>query len=190
MSEEIASPSLDEPRSAPRFAWGRMLVWVFLGGLLLLLFFGLLRTQGTNVRIGKPAPDFTLTTYDGQEIRLSALRGKVVLINFWASWCKPCEDEAEELEEAWRYFQPRGDVLFLGIAWTDTEEKSLAYLQRFGITYPNGADMGTRISQLYRITGVPETYIVDRQGKLVYIKISPFQSTQEIIDAVTPYLEQ
>ncbi len=190
MPDEVIPSSLPDAQPASRFSWGRVLVWAFLGGLLLLLFFGLLRAQGTNVRIGKPAPDFTLTTYDGQVIQLSALRGKVVLINFWASWCKPCEDEAEELEAAWRYFQPRGDVLFLGIAWTDTEEKSLAYLQRFGITYPNGADMGTRISQLYRITGVPETYLVDRQGNLVYIKISPFLSTQEIIDVITPYLEQ
>jgi cytochrome c biogenesis protein CcmG/thiol:disulfide interchange protein DsbE len=141
------------------------------------------------MRIGQPAPDFSITTFDGQQYRLSDLRGKVIVVNFWASWCKPCEQEAADLETAWRYYQPGGNVVFLGIDWTDTEKNGLAYLARFGITYPNGPDLGTRISQAYRITGVPETYIIDRQGNLAYAKLSPFLSLGEIKAAIDPLLE-
>jgi cytochrome c biogenesis protein CcmG/thiol:disulfide interchange protein DsbE len=141
------------------------------------------------VQVGRRAPDFTLTTFDGQQIHLADLKGKVVVLNFWASWCKPCEQEAADLESAWRYYQPRGDVEFLGVAWTDTEKKSLAYLQKFDITYPNGPDLGTRISQAYRTTGVPETYIIDKDGILAFVKFSPFLSLGEIRTVIDSLLE-
>lgn len=173
--------------SRPR--WGRIVAWVGLGALLLVLFLGLLRSQQGPVARGQKAPDFTLTSFDGQQYRLSDLRGKVVVLNFWASWCKPCEQEAADLESAWRYYQGRGDVVFLGVAWTDTEKKSLEYLAKFDITYPNGPDLGTRISQAYRATGVPETYIIDRNGFLADFKLSPFLSLNEIRAVIDPLLE-
>jgi cytochrome c biogenesis protein CcmG/thiol:disulfide interchange protein DsbE len=165
--------------------WGRIFAWIGLGLLLLILFLGLLRAQEGPVAVGKRAPDFTLTSFDGQEYRLSDLRGKVVVLNFWASWCKPCEQEAADLEAAWRYYQGQGDgVVFLGVAYTDTEKNALEYLEKFDITYPNGPDLGTRISQAYRITGVPETYIIDRDGVLAYARLSPFLSLDEILAGV------
>ncbi len=173
--------------SRPR--WGRILAWLGLAALLVLLFLGLLRAQEGPIGVGKKAPDFTLTSFSGETYTLSQLQGKVVLVNFWASWCKPCEQEAADLEAAWRYYQPRQDVVFLGIAWTDTESKSFGYLQKFDITYPNGPDLGTRISQAYRTTGVPETYIIDKNGELAYVKLSPFVSIDEIKQAIEPLLE-
>ncbi len=167
-----------------------ILVWVALVGLLVIVGVQLFRRQQGPVKIGSPAPDFTLTTFDGQTYTLSELRGNVVLVNFWASWCKPCEQEAADLETAWRYYQPGGQVQFLGIDWTDTEPKAMAYLEKFGITYPNGPDLGTRISQAYRTTGVPETYIVDQEGNLAYIKLSPFLSVEEIQAVIDPLLEK
>jgi cytochrome c biogenesis protein CcmG/thiol:disulfide interchange protein DsbE len=187
-----SQPQEAPPQGAPapsRPRWGWILAWVALFALLALLFFGLRRTQQGPVEIGRVAPDFTLTTFDGQEIRLSEQKGKVVVLNFWASWCKPCEREAADLETAWRYYQPGGDVLFLGVDWTDTEKKAQQYLTKFGITYPNGPDLGTRISQAYRTTGVPETYIIDRDGILAYVKFSPFLSIDEIKNAIDPLLE-
>ncbi|OGO36430.1 MAG: hypothetical protein A2W35_15815 [Chloroflexi bacterium RBG_16_57_11] len=176
--------------TARRPRWGRILAWTGLFALLVLVFFGLLRAQKGQFKIGERAPNFTLTSFDGQTYDLADLRGKVVVMNLWASWCKPCEQEAADLEAAWRHYQPRGDVVFLGVAWTDTDKKSLEYLDRFDITYPNGPDLGTRIAQAYRITGVPETYVIDREGVLSYVKFSPFLSVDEIIAVVDPVLEK
>jgi len=174
-------------RGRPR--WGRILAWVGLALLLSLTFFGLLRAQSGQKAVGQRAPEFTLTTFDGKTYTSEALRGKVVVLNFWASWCKPCEQEADELEQAWRLYADREDVIFLGVAWTDTDKKSLEYLSKFGITYPNGPDLGTRMAQAYRITGVPETYVIDQNGVLAYVKLSPFLSIQEIQSAIAPLLE-
>ena len=176
-----------QERTRPR--WGRILAWIGLALLLGLLFLGLQRAQEGPVQIGRQAPDFTLTTFDGENISLSELKGKVVVLNFWASWCIPCEQEAADLEAAWKQYQPEDQVVFLGVAWTDTEKKSLEYLNKFNITYPNGPDLGTRISQAYRTTGVPETYIIDRNGQLAFVKLSPFTSIQEIRTAIDPLLE-
>jgi cytochrome c biogenesis protein CcmG/thiol:disulfide interchange protein DsbE len=138
--------------------------------------------------VGEGAPDFTLTSFEGQQYTLSDFQGKVVVINFWASWCKPCEQEAADLEAAWKSYQPRGDVLFLGVDYTDTPTEALAYLERFKITYPNGPDQRTSISHAYRIRGVPETYVVGPDGKLTFVKIGPFTSLAEIQAAVDPVL--
>ena len=173
-----------------RIPWGRALSWAGLLALLVILALGLLRTQQGPVTIGQRVPDFTLTTFSGEQIKLSELSGKVVVLNFWASWCKPCEQEAADLEAAWRYYQPRGDVVFLGVDYVDTEPEALAYLEKFEITYLNGPDLGTRISQAFRITGVPETYIIDQQQVLQNVQISPFLSLSDIKAMIDPLLDQ
>jgi cytochrome c biogenesis protein CcmG/thiol:disulfide interchange protein DsbE len=177
-----------EERTGPQ--WGRILAWSGLLAVLLLVGLGLIKAQRPMIEVGSPAPDFVLTTFDEQEISSEDLKGKVVVLNFWASWCKPCEQEATDLETAWQYYQPRGDVVFLGLAWTDTPTESAKYLDKFNISYPNGPDLGTRISQAFnRHMGVPETYIIDQNGVLHYIKIGPFTSLQEITTAIDPLLQ-
>lgn len=190
MTTDFDQKTVSQATEKPRPRWGRIVAWLGLGTFLLMLFLGLLRTQEGPIGVGKKAPDFTLTSFEGQEFTLSELRGKVVVVNFWASWCKPCEQEAADLESAWRIYEPRGDVIFLGIAWTDTERKSLEYINKFDITYPNGPDLGTRISQAFRTTGVPETYVIDKNGELAYVKLSPFLSIDEVKMVIDPLLEK
>jgi cytochrome c biogenesis protein CcmG/thiol:disulfide interchange protein DsbE len=168
--EEIPSPV--EPSERPGGSqWGRIVAFALVLGLLALLGWGLVKAQA-GPRDSGLAPDFTLTTFDGQEITLSKLRGQVVVINFWASWCPPCRDEAPYLEATWRAYRERG-VVFIGVDYVDTEAEALAYMAEFDITYPNGPDVGTRISQAYRIQGVPETFFVARDGTLRGVKIGP-----------------
>jgi len=190
MGIDSNNPESESIQVESRPRWGRTIAWLSVAALLAILFFGLLRTQQGPIGVGQKAPDFTFTSFDGETYSLSELNGKVVLVNFWASWCKPCEQEAADLELAWRTYQTRGDVVFFGLAWTDTERKSLEYLEKFDITYPNGPDLGTRISQTYRTTGVPETYIIDRNGILRYVKLSPFLSLDEIKASIDPLLNE
>jgi len=188
---DLTKSTVPEAESLPaRIPWGRVLVWTGLLGLLVILALGLLRTQQGPVTVGQRVPDFTLTTFAGEQIRLADLRGKVVVLNFWASWCKPCELEAADLEAAWRYYQPGGQVVFLGVDYVDTEPEALAYLDKFDITYPNGPDLGTRISQAFRIKGVPETYIIDQEQVLQNVQISPFLSLSHIQSMIDPLLDQ
>ena len=117
--------------------------------------------------IGKPAPPFTLTLFDGKVLRLEDLRGKVVFVNFWASWCVPCREEAPALETASRAYRAR-DVVFVGINIQDKEADARAFLDEFGITYANGIDHGSRIAVDYGVYGIPETFIINRAGRISY----------------------
>lgn len=164
--------------------WVVIIAFLMLAGFMALIGWGLSRSMRGAILIGDRVPQFSLTSFDGKAFSSSEHSGKVIVVNFWASWCKPCEAEARELEEAYQNYLPEGDVVFVGLAYVDTEPNSLAYLQRFGVTYPNGPDLATKISQMFRVTGVPETYIIDRQGRLAYTKKGPFSSTEEIISVI------
>jgi cytochrome c biogenesis protein CcmG, thiol:disulfide interchange protein DsbE len=164
--------------------WVQVLVWLVIVSLLVLVGSTLSKRQQGSIQPGDTLPDFSLTFFEGYEYEgkssasLSDFAGKVVVLNFWASWCKPCEQEAAELEEAWRFF--KGEVMFLGVDYVDTEPEARTYLKKFQITYPNAPDLRTELSQMFRITGVPETYFIDQQGVLYYVKVGPFLSIEEI----------
>jgi cytochrome c biogenesis protein CcmG, thiol:disulfide interchange protein DsbE len=180
--ENVDPEVVQQPRRLP--AAVVITAFVLLIGFLGLIAWGLRRAMSGPISVGDRVPEITLVAFDGQTYHTKDLAGKVIVINFWASWCKPCEQEAAELEQAYQYYKDNDQVVFLGLAWTDTEPNSLAYLQKFGITYPNGPDLRTTVSQMFRIRGVPETYLIGPDGRLSYVQIGPFTSTQEIISQV------
>ena len=173
MTQTVSPVAAPAPRALPQ--GGRRItqavIFSVIVALLALLAFGV-QSAGRGQLQSGPAPDFTLNLFDGGSARLSELRGKVVVVNIWASWCVPCRDEAPFLERAWRAYRERGVVL-LGVDYIDTEPAARAFIQEFGITYPNGPDLGSAIYRAYRARGVPETYFVDRAGRIARTQIGP-----------------
>lgn len=147
--------------------WGRIVVWTIVGLALLFIGLGLAGRFTTQPQPGDAAPDFTLTTYDGEVYILSELRGQVAVVNFWASWCVSCGEEADDLERAWQQYRELG-VIFLGVNYSESETGALAYLEHYEVTYPNGPDPRTRISDAYHIQSVPETFVVGRDGVITF----------------------
>lgn len=134
--------------------------------LLALLVWKLVQGSGKKVGIGKPAPDFELRRLDGPgTLQLASLRGKVVVLNFWASWCFPCKQEAPALAAAAKRWP--GRVVVLGVDVNDPTSDARKFARKFKLTYPLVHDNHNVTSPKYGLTGLPETFFIDRSGKLV-----------------------
>jgi cytochrome c biogenesis protein CcmG/thiol:disulfide interchange protein DsbE len=144
---------------------------ILVAGLIVLasLVYGLM-ARGPGPLMEGPAPDFTLNLFDGGQLSLSELRGQVVVVNFWASWCPPCRTEAPTYQDVWESHRERG-VTFVGVNYQDTEPPALAFIEEFGITYPNGPEERGRISGAYGVQGVPETFIISQEGEIAEVFI-------------------
>jgi cytochrome c biogenesis protein CcmG/thiol:disulfide interchange protein DsbE len=123
---------------------------------------GFLRPGSPHVRVGGRAPDFSLALVDGGQTSLEELRGQVVVLNFWASWCGPCRLEAPVLERVWQDYD--GEVAFVGIAHNDTLQRAQSFLERFGVTFPNAVDINGQTAGAYGVTALPETFVIDGEG--------------------------
>jgi cytochrome c biogenesis protein CcmG, thiol:disulfide interchange protein DsbE len=123
---------------------------------------------------GRAAPDFELAVMDAQDtVRLSELRGNVVVLNFWASWCLECRHEHSDLSLASQMFESQG-VRFFGVLYNDTETNGRAWIREMGgQSYPALLDVGSRTAVSYGLYGVPETFIIDRDGIVVHKQIGP-----------------
>jgi cytochrome c biogenesis protein CcmG/thiol:disulfide interchange protein DsbE len=122
--------------------------------------------QSHPAKVGGPVPNFALKRLDGDgTLSLTSLRGKPAVINFFASWCAPCKQEATVLENAWRQY--KGRVSFVGVDYHDVTSDGRRFLRAHDVTYPTVADGSGMIGDKYGLTGVPETFVVNAQGRLL-----------------------
>ena len=175
-AREDASVDVDEvdallARRRPRRRWRRIavgvavavvVVWAFVAGQSL----GRDPTLVRSALIGKPAPAFDLPTLEGGRVDSAAWRGDVVVVNFWASWCVPCVEEAPELEAFARQNTGK-DVRLVGIVYSDERDKATRFRDRFGLTFPQAMDPGGRTAIDFGVFGVPETYVIGRDGTVM-----------------------
>ncbi len=193
----LSSPVSPDLKAKPRSRTGSLLLVgaVAVVGLILLavFYYGILNPPSERVGAGK-APEITFTNYefglsefDGQTMKLSDLRGKPVVVNFWASWCVPCRDEQAGLEQAWQKY--RDQVWFIGLDYLDQEPNARSYLNEFAVSYPNGPDKGSRAYSTYHVQGVPETFFIDAEGNVKGFFVGPIpepeleRRIQELIEA-------
>jgi thiol-disulfide isomerase/thioredoxin len=165
-----ASPIPGDPSSLFANAWSRVQSWTA-------AIFGAAQPSGATA-----APELNLPLYDGGVLRLSDHRGKLVVVNFWASWCVPCRAEMPRLASASETFKDRG-VVFVGVDVGDSPENGRAFLGQFGIRYANGPDQSLTIAKTYGVTVLPATFFVDRDGRIrqrVMGEIQPDQLTRSI----------
>lgn len=125
---------------------------------------------------GKPHPaaPIALTLFAGGHWDLQAQRGKPVLMNFWASWCPPCRQEVPVIQQGWQRY--RDQVVFIGVDVWDTDNDAKQFLQSYGATYPNGPDPAGHIAIDFGLTGVPESFFIDRAGQVVRHFVGPLDA--------------
>jgi len=150
--------------------WKKLLIPLAAVPVVLLLAYGF-RTDPKSIPsplLQKPAPSFRVALLGGGETSLQSLQGKPIIVNFWASWCYPaCYEEAPLLEATWRKYREQGLVM-LGVVINDKEPNAREFMKRFDFSFPNGMDPGSKISIDFGVYGVPETFFIDRQGRIVY----------------------
>lgn len=134
--------------------------------------------------LGKPAPDFSLKLFDGKTFELKDISGKSAVLNFWASWCLPCADEAEEINKAERVYG--GEVIFAGVNVMDDMEDAFRFVAKHKIKYPNGYDPEKTIHIDYGVAGVPETFFIGADGKIARKISGPvtFAEISETLDSL------
>jgi cytochrome c biogenesis protein CcmG, thiol:disulfide interchange protein DsbE len=164
-------------------------VTVVLVAVLALLVWGMARKQGGFAgfavnsvgQVGRllpgPAPEIDLQPFSGDSFQLSEQRGRLVVVNFWASWCPPCRQEAPVLERVWRRYRDHG-VVVIGVDIWDAEQDARGFLRELGITYPNGPDPGGKIVVDYGLTGIPETVFIRPDGTMARRRIGPLTDEQ------------
>lgn len=157
---------MDDPAAvSARRSWGRIAAFVVPAVILLVILAVAVARTNPPPQPGDPAPAFEAPLLDGEgTLALSDLRGKPVVLNFWASWCAPCVQEAPVLEQAYERY---GDeVAFVGVNIRDARSGALAFSARYGAGYPDVRDEGRRIEGAYGLTGQPETFFIDADGSI------------------------
>jgi len=121
--------------------------------------------QSLAVEVGEPAPNFTLETPSGELVSLSDFRGRVVVLNFWATWCAPCRAEMPEFQALWTEHESADDLVVLGVNWQDSLDGVTGFVDEFGLTFPILMDPG-EVLEAYGLIGLPGTFFIDADGVL------------------------
>ncbi len=116
------------------------------------------------------APDFTLSSLQGEEIRLSEMRGQVVLVNFWATWCPPCRFEMPAMQEVYETYRKRGFVI-LAVNFKEDEAQVRSFVDEFRLTFPVLLDKSGNVAAQYRVVGLPSSYFVDAKGRVQAVRV-------------------
>ncbi len=125
-------------------------------------------TRSSNIGKGSGAPGFEVRdAVSGKELSSSGLKNKIIFVNFWASWCQPCKEEMPSIEALYREMMGKEDFVMITILYKDSPENGISYMKSNGYTFPVYVDPDGSSARNYGVTGVPETYIVDKKGVLV-----------------------
>ena len=173
MTEESITSSA--PQAKPSGA--RRLVVMVVGFAILALAFGVVWMQSAKyelLTVGMPAPDFTLPDMAGKNQKLSDYRGKVVFLNFWATWCKPCKEEMPSMQALWDNLKKEEFVMLaISMDRVTTKKDIPPFVENMKLTFPILADSWGQTDSRYKLMGVPETYIIDQNGVLREKVIGP-----------------
>jgi peroxiredoxin len=123
-----------------------------------------LRSALQRIESGAAAPDFMLSDLDGNAVRFSAFKGKVAIVNFWATWCPPCRQEIPSMERAWKQLKDK-DVVLLAVHVGGDMEKIWAFANEFNITFPVLVDKSSKVSRDWQTVGLPTTFVTDPEGR-------------------------
>ena len=146
----------------------------------LLLYIGLFTNTGKAPRFGlegKEAPDFELVTLKGKKVKLSDFKGKVVLLNFWATWCPPCREEMPIFKRVYRKYKEKGfEILAVS---TDTDPRVVKrFVKEFGIEFPVLIDKEGKVMRLYQVQGLPTSFLIDREGRVVKVRLGEYKEIE------------
>jgi len=145
-------------------------------------------SESSGARVGEPAPDFQFQNLDGQNISLSDLRGEPVLINFWATWCRPCVLEMPYLQEIYEEWSDAGLIL-LAINMGESPAQVEDFMRNYNLSLPVMLDTKRFVAQMYNITGIPTTFFIDKDGIIQEKIIGAFpnkESIEQCLDKIVP----
>ena len=179
-------PTIRRLRAVRSLLWALVgvmtVVWLFYGGGLETIK-SMVQPAPVSVAtadIGQPTPPLRLPLAGGGgEVDLHGYRGKVILLNFWATWCEPCKAEMPVFERALQRYRDRGLVV-LGVDFQERDEEVTAFLRTVGVTFPSMIDSTGEVSRQWRATGLPTTFLIDRQGIIRDVRVGAF--TEEMLE--------